>query len=97
MGPEKHSTFESLAHVGDDASLRYLPIAVLPLTAKFVNADADAVEVEVCELSVRLVAQVDAAIDAEGEEVHELGVVRVVYPVGKRLAAHHSIDDVARK
>ena len=47
---------DALAQVGDDRALRYLPVAVLPLCAELVNADGDAVEVEVGELPVRLIA-----------------------------------------
>ena len=80
-------------YIGDDRTLGYLPVAVLPLAAQFVDANAYAVEVEVGELSIRLAAKVDAPIDTESEKVHQLRIVRVVYPVGIGSHMHYGVDD----
>ena len=84
----------ALANIGDDASLGNLPVAVLPVAACLVYADVDAVEVEVGQLSVALFAEIDAAVVAETEDVHEHGVVGVVNPIGVGLLSDYSIDDI---
>ena len=69
--------------VGDDRTLGDLPDAVERASAVLEDADGDTVEVEVGQLPVGLGAEADAAVVAESEEVHQLGVVGVVDPVGE--------------
>ena len=81
------------ADVGDDGALGDLPVAVEGVVAELVDADGHAVEVEVGELPVSRRAEVGAAVGAEGEQVDELRIIRVVDDEGERLSGDDRIDD----
>lgn len=83
------------AGIGDDGALGDLPIAVESAVAKLVNADCDAIEVEIGELSVGGGAEVNTAVGAEGEEIHEHGVVGVIDRVSEGGSFDDGIDDGA--
>ena len=89
--------FYVLTNIGNDTSLGYLPVAVLPLTAQLVNSYADTVEIEVRQLSVSLVAQIDAPVNTKGEEVHQLSIVCVVNPISIGFVTNNSINNFALK
>ena len=79
--------------VGDDGSLIYLPVAVEVLRALFEDADGDAVQVEVGQLTVGVGAEVASIVGSEDEDVHELGVVGVVDAIGEGFACDDRVDD----
>src|SRR5687767_6807541 len=84
--------FDSRASIGDDGALCDLPIAVESVIADFVNADRDAIEIKVGELTVSRGAEINAAIRAEGEEVHEDSVIRVIDRECEAGRGNDSID-----
>ena len=65
------------------------------LSPELVDADGDAVEVEIRHLAVGGRAQVGPAVGAECENVHDLGVVGVVDAVSERLLGDHRVDDAS--
>ena len=84
----------ALADIGDDASLSNLPVSVLPVGASLIDADIDTVEVEVGQLSVALFAEINAAVVAKGEDIHQHSVVRIIDPIGVGLLSNNCIDDI---
>ena len=61
------NVFDFRAGVGDDGALSDLPIAIEGAVANFVNADRNAIEIEVGKLSVSGGAEINAAVSAEGK------------------------------
>ena len=88
---------EARPRVGDDRTLRDLPVAVEVGVAELVDPDGHAVEAEVGELPVARRAEPDSATGPEREHIHHLRVVGVIDRIRERPARDHRIDHTFRK
>ena len=58
------------------------------------DAQAYTVEIEIGKLTVGLTSQIDASISAKGEDVHDLGIVCMIYPIGIGLTPYYGVNDL---
>lgn len=79
--------------IGDDGALGNLPVSIEGVVAELVDADGDAIEIEIGKLAIGGWAEVNPAISAEGEEVHEDGVVGVVDGEGEGARGDYGVNN----
>ena len=84
-------------HVGDNRTLCNLPVAVEGVCALLVDSYAHAVEVEVGQLAIAVLAKQHSAVSAKGEDVYQLRIVGVVDGKREGRPTHYRVNHTARE